>query len=208
MANIDDAHLARLRDYWAQHRALPSYGGISELVGFKTKNAAVKLARRLIEASYLQPSPGGKLAPTARFFELPIVDSKIRAGKPDAVDAQVASEFLSLESVFVDVPSETVLVRVRGDSMRDAGVLDGDLAVVERSQTAQAGQFVAAVADDEFTVKELRYEGRQAVLVPHNPECAIIRPKHSLQIFGVVRGILRKYRSKPARHRSMAGAST
>lgn len=206
--NVDAEHLARLRDYWAQQRSMPSYAGISDLLGFKTKNAAVKLGDRLVAAGYLRRTPGGKLAPAERFFELPMVDAKLRAGQPDVIEAQERAEVTTLESVLIDVPSETVLIRVKGDSMRDAGVLDGDLAIVQRAPTAQAGEFVAAIADDAFTVKELRYEGRQAVLVPHNPECAIIRPRHSLQIFGVVRGILRKYRSKPAGHRRMAGAST
>ena len=59
---------------------------------------------------------------------------------------------MTLDSFLVEMPSRTVLIRVKGDSMRDAGILDGDLAVVERAETARSGQLVVAVSDDEFTL--------------------------------------------------------
>lgn len=193
--NVDNSYLARLRDHFAQHGALPSYAGIGVVVGFKGKTAAVRLGKRLMDAGYLRSVPGGKLAPTERFFELPMFDSPVRAGAPDAVQGQEPGDQMSLATYLTDTPSKTVLIRVRGDSMVDAGVLDGDLAVVERSRGAVQGQFVVAVVDGDFTLKELRFEGNQPVLMPHNRRYAPIRPKQDLEIFGVVRGIVRRYRS-------------
>lgn len=206
--NTDAAHLSRLRDHYARHGAIPSYAGIGEVVGFKAKNAAVKLGRRLTEAGYLKVAPGGKLAPTPRFFELPVVEGRVRAGAPEAVAEQFAAELVTLDAFLVEVPSKTVLVRVKGDSMRDAGILDGDLAVVERAETARSGQLVVAVTDNEFTLKELRYEGDLPVLVPHNPQFAIIRPTKTLQIFGIVRAIVRRYAGVRLHLQRIAGAST
>lgn len=206
--NADASHLARLRDHYARHGAMPSYAGIGTVVGFKTKNAAVKLAQRLTKAGYLKPAPGGKLAPTDRFFELPVVEGRVRAGVPETVAGQLSAELATLDSFLVEVPSKTVLIQVKGDSMLDAGILDGDLAVVERAETAKAGQFVVAVSDDEFTLKELRYEGNQPVLVPHNRQYAIIRPTKSLQIFGIVRGTVRRYPGAWPPVQRIAGAST
>lgn len=206
-SNVDASHLGLLRDHYARHGAIPSYAGIREVVGFKAKNAAVKLAQRLAAAGYLKPAPGGKLAPTERFFELPMAQMKVRAGAPEAIEAQLAAELVTLDSFLVEVPSRTVLIRVKGDSMRDAGVLDGDLAIVERTDSAAAGQFVVAIADDEFTLKELRYEGTCPILVPHNPDHDIIRPAVALQIFGVVRGIVRRYCSGSPRQRELPGGS-
>lgn len=206
--NSDATHLARLRDHYARHGAMPSYAGIGAVVGFTTKNAAVKLAQRLAKAGYLKPAPGGKLAPTERFFELPLVAGQVRAGVPETVGGQVSAEVATLESFLVEVPSKTVLIQVKGDSMLDAGILDGDLAVVERAETAKPGQFVVAVSDDEFTLKELRYEGNQPVLVPHNRQYAIIRPTQSLQIFGIVRGTVRRYPGARPQVQHIAGAST
>ena len=191
-ANLDDRHLARLRDHYARHGTLPSYAGIGELVGFKAKNAAVKLASRLTVAGYLRPAPGGKLAPTARFFELPVFDSPVPAGMAVSVQSQEPSELVTIDSYLIDAPSKTVLLRVKGDSMQGAGVLDGDLAVVERSSNATAGELIIAVIDGEFTLKELGYEGEQPVLIPHNDRFPLLRPERDLEIFGIVRGIVRR----------------
>lgn len=192
LANLDDRHLARLRDYYARHGTLPSYAGIGEVVGFKAKNAAVKLAGRLTEAGFLRSAPGGKLAPTARFFEVPLFDSPVQAGSPVAIAALEPSELVTIDGYLIDAPSKTVLLRVKGDSMQDAGVLDGDLAVVERSQSASAGQFVVAIVDGAFSFKELGYEGEQPILIPHNDAYPRIKPSRDLEIFGIVRGIVRK----------------
>ena len=191
-ANLDDRYLARLRDHYARHGTLPSYAGIGQLVGFKAKNAAVKLASRLTVAGYLRTAPGGKLAPTARFFELPLFDSPVQAGLADSISGQDAGELVTIDSYLIEAPSKTVLLRVKGDSMQDAGVLDGDLAVVERSQGASAGEFIIAVVDGDFTLKELGFDGEQPVLIPHNDRYPLIRPERDLEIFGVVRGIVRK----------------
>jgi SOS-response transcriptional repressor LexA len=191
-ANLDDQHLVRLRDYYARHGALPSYARIGEVVGFKAKNAAVKLAARLTDAGYLRSAPGGKLAPTARFFELPLFDSPVQAGAAVTIPGQEAGELMTIDSYLIEAPSKTVLLRIKGDSMQDAGVLDGDLAVVERSRSASAGEFIVAVVDGEFTVKELGYESEQPILIPHNDSYPCIRPESDLEIFGIVRGIVRK----------------
>ncbi len=190
--NHDDRHLARLRDHYARHGALPSYAGIGEVVGFKAKNAAVKLGARLTQAGFLRSAPGGKLVPTARFFELPLFDSPVQAGATVTVPGQEVRELVAIDSYLIDAPSKTVLLRVNGDSMQDAGMLDGDLAVVERSQSADAGEFIVAVIDGAFTLKEFGYEGEQPVLIPHNDSYPRIRPKRDLEIFGIVRGIVRK----------------
>ena len=197
-ANIDPEHLAKLRDHFARYGALPSYAGISEVVGFSGKTGAVKLAKRLSEAGFLRTATRGKLAPTDRFFALPLLDTPIRAGLPEAVDDQVAAEDVTLSSYLVDLPSQSVLVPVRGNSMIDAGVRDGDLAVVERTPTARSGDFVVAIVDGEFTLKELRVEGRVQALYPHNADFLPIHAKNAFQIFGIVRGIVRRYRTLTA----------
>lgn len=196
--NSDSAYLGQLRDHYARHGALPSYAGISEVVGFRAKTAAVKLAQRLTAAGFLRNAPGGKLAPADRFFELPLADVPVRAGSAETIDGQVGAELVTLDSFLIDSPSTTVLVRVKGDSMIEAGVLDGDLAVVDRAKTAQAGEFIVAVVDGEFTFKQLRIEAGQPFLQPHNAKLSAVHPKSTLEVFGVVRGIVRRYRQSAA----------
>lgn len=206
--NNDETHLNRLRDHFAISRCLPSYAGISCLVGFKAKNAAVLLVRRLSVAGYVKIVDGGKVVPLRRFFELPLMDMPVRAGVPEAIDPQTwTKETFTFEGFLFGKPSNSVVIRIRGDSMRDAGIFDGDLAVVERSQTAHAGQFVVANVDGEFTLKELKYENQRPVLMPHNPTYSPIYPKADLSIFGIVQGIVRNYgATKPMQVTSITGA--
>lgn len=198
--NLDSQHLSRLRDHYAKHGTLPSYAGMGVMLGFRAKNAAVKLAERLSAQGYLRSAPGGKWAPTDRFFELPLFDTPVRAGLADAIEGQMATELVTIESHLIESPSSTVLIRVKGDSMKDAGIFDGDLAIVDRAFEASPSAFIVAVVDGEFTLKELQYKGKSVVLIPHNADFEPIRPSGSLEIYGVVRGIVRKFKSGPARY--------
>ncbi|MBA3058842.1 MAG: umuDC operon-like protein [Gammaproteobacteria bacterium] len=192
--NNDESHLKLLRDQFAVNQCIPSYAGISRLVGFKTKNAAVLLIRRLSDAGYFKIVDGGKVVPLRRFFELPLINMSIRAGEPDSIDPQTwTQDTFTLEGFLFGKPSNSVVIRVKGDSMCDAGIFDGDFAVVERSQTAYGGQFVIANVNGEFTLKELKYENQRPVLMAHNSKYPPIHPKTDLTIFGIVQGIVRNY---------------
>lgn len=208
--NNDGTHLKRLRDHFAANQCMPSYAGISRLVGFKTKNAAVLLVRRLSNAGYFKIVDGGKVVPLRRFFELPLMDSHVRAGVPDAIDPQTwTTETFTFDGFLCGKPSNSVVIRVKGDSMCDAGIFDGDFAVVERSQTARNGQFVVADVNGEFTLKELAYENQRPVLMAHNPKYPPIHPKTELTIFGIVQGIVRNYGAmKPMQVLSTTGVKT
>lgn len=186
----DRRHLARLQDHFARFGVLPSYAGISELVGFRSKASAVKLVGRLRAEGYLRSSPGGRLAPDERFFER-ILATDVKAGAPD-LSQETASEALTLDRYLIEKPSETVLVRVKGDSMRDAGILHGDLVVVERQIEARPGDFVVALVDEALTLKEFDLLEGRAVLRPHNPDFRTIHPATDLEILGVVTGVVRK----------------
>jgi len=87
-----------------------------------------------------------------------------------------------------------VLVPVTGDSMIEAGIHPGDVAVVERGAPARPGDRVVAVIDNELTLKTLAVEDGEAVLRPANPAYPVLRPGERLDIFGVVVGLIRNYR--------------
>jgi repressor LexA len=77
--------------------------------------------------------------------------------------------------------------------MIDAGINDGDIAVVDRGLAGKPGDFVVAIVDNEFTLKELATERGSFVLRPHNKAFPVIRPRGSLEIYGVLVGIVRRY---------------
>ena len=78
--------------------------------------------------------------------------------------------------------------------MIDAGIHDGDIAVVEERHSANVGDIVVAIVDNDFTLKTLDKECGNLILRPANPAYPVIRPKDTLEIFGVLVGLIRKYR--------------
>ena len=188
----DARHLAKLQDFYARHRVLPAYSTMGELLGLRSKSSVAALIERLKRAGFLETAPDRRLKPTARFFQRPRVDS-VRAGLPHAV-AEGNPEGLTLDEYLIERPSRTVLITVKGDSMVEAGIREGDIVVVERRSTAEVGDIVVAIVDDEFTLKFLDRDGGGFFLKPANPAYGPIRPAGSLEIYGVVVGLVRKYR--------------
>lgn len=187
----DRSYLARLQDYYAQHRALPSYASIGALLGLKSKSSVAALVARLKIAGYLEATPDRRLAPTKRFFARPLASVPVRAGLPEAVEDDEA-DAVTIDDYLIERPSQTVLVRVRGDSMIDAGIFEGDLVVVEKRPAAQKGDIVVAIVDGQFTLKRLDLEQGRFVLRAENPAYPVIRPEGALEIFGVMVGLVRK----------------
>ncbi len=126
----DRSYLTALQDYYARHHALPSYASIGNLLGLRSKSSVAALVARLKLAGFVASTPDRRLAPTRRFFERPLADSPVHAGLPNPID-DAPTDALTLDDYLIERPSQTVLVRVKGDSMQDAGILDGDLVVAE-----------------------------------------------------------------------------
>jgi repressor LexA len=130
--------------------------------------------------------------PDERPTRLPLVGT-IAAGRP--IEAIEEREVLDLEELFVS-PHQTFVLRVRGDSMIDDRICDGDYVVAEKRQTARDGETVVALLDNgEATLKRFYRERDGVRLEAANPNYQPIRTKH-LQIQGVVVGVVRKYRGK------------
>jgi len=191
-ATNDHEHLATLQGYYAEHRVLPSYARLMSLLGFASKSAVKKVLERLENAGMLERTLDGDWAPSERFFERAIATQPVPAGTPISADADI-HEQISIDRFLIDQPAKTVLIRVKGDSMVDAGIRHGDLAVVERKTEASQGDIVVAVVDDEFTLKTLARDKDGYHLLPANPNYSVIRPNGKLEIFGVLVGLVRRY---------------
>ena len=191
MAN-DGQHLARLQDYYARHRVLPSYARIGALVGLNSKASVAGLVLRLKAEGFVESTPDRRLKPGKRFFERTVAES-VQAGLPTAVP-DTAPDTITIDEHLISHPSKTVLIKVKGDSMIDAGIYPGDTVVVEKRGSANVGDIVVAILDNEFTLKRFEREKGRIVLRPQNKAYPVIRPKGDVEIFGVVVGQFRKYR--------------
>lgn len=191
--SLDPAYLEKLQDYYAEHKVIPSYSVLAGLWGISAKSWVSECVKRFEEAGYLDWTPDKQLKPGARFFERRLADSTVQAGLPNPAISD-GYDLITIDDYVVRVPSRTSLVRVKGDSMIDAGILDGDLLVVEVQPNANVGEVVVAIVDNEFTVKYLARERSEFVLKPANKAYPVIRPRGRLEIFGVMAGLVRRTR--------------
>ena len=190
----DSEYLEKLQDYYAEHKVIPSYSVLATLWGISAKSWVSECVRRFEEAGFLDWTPDKQLKPGRRFFERRVADAPVQAGLPNPAVAEGYDFVSSLDEMLVRVPSKTVLVRVKGDSMIEAGIHEGDHLVVEKQPHANVGEIVVAIVDNEFTVKYLEREKGTYVLKPANRAYPVIRPRGRLEIFGVVAGLARRTR--------------
>lgn len=124
---------------------------------------------------------------------LPLFASPVHAGFPSPADDFIEQQ-LNLHDLLVTRPAATYFLRVVGDSMRDAGIVPGDVLVVDRSLPALHGDIVIASLDGEFTVKRLEKNGGRVRLLAENEHYApiVMHPENELQIWGVVTYVIHK----------------
>lgn len=189
----------------------PSQTEIAKAFGFKGVRAAQyhldaleaagaieRLPGRARGIRVLQPPvpPQGELSLpqlTSEAVRLPVL-GRVAAGTP--IGADIGSDDYVLLDRNVFFPSPDYLLKVKGDSMRDEGIFDGDLIGVHRTRDARSGQIVVARIDDEITVKLLRIGKERILLLPRNPDYAPIEvaPDQDFSIEGLYCGLVRPNR--------------
>lgn len=183
--------------YLDQHERTPTLREISEILGLSSHSSAQDYVDALVRKGALERSPhhrGLRLphrsrAPAA--ISLPLV-GRVAAGSPILAVENIEAH----HGVDADLfrPRADYLLRVVGLSMRDAGILDGDLIAVHRSASADNGRIVVARLDDEVTVKQLEQRQGRVRLLPANPDFDPIEVdprRHSFAIEGLYVGLIR-----------------
>lgn len=127
-------------------------------------------------------------------LRLPLVAAKVEAGFPSPADDHLECS-LDLNEKLVCHPSATFFARAKGESMRDAGINDGALLVIDRSITPSDGHIVVAMLDGQFTIKRLRKRNGRVFLEAHNPAFSSIEMngEQELVIWGVVKSAINEF---------------
>lgn len=158
----------------------PTRNEVSKHFGFRSPNAAESHLRALEHKGMIRIEAGrsrGITLTTLSSSNLPATNSlrtplplvgRVAAGSPILAQENIENEYRVEPGLFSARPH--YLLRVEGSSMRDAGILDGDLLAVHRTPEAQNGQVVVARLDDEVTVKRFKRKGHLVSLLPENPE--------------------------------------
>jgi repressor LexA len=192
-----------IRDFIEDAGMPPTRAEIATKLGFRSANAAEEHLRALQRKGSIELLPG-----TSRGIRLkdvlkeqiglPLV-GKVAAGNPILAEEHIEDHIQIDPAMFNPVPH--YLLRVEGMSMKDAGILDGDLVAVHRTPEVRSRQIVVARLDDEVTVKRYRQEGRIVWLLPENEDFSPIKvdlDEQHLLIEGVVVGLLRN--GMPLKH--------
>lgn len=192
----------------------PTRAEIAQELGFRSANAAEEHLQALARKGAIEIAPGtsrgirlrdripgqggqGKqlALPHAALMQLslPLV-GRVAAGSPILAQEHIEANYTVDPSLFRARPD--YLLKVRGMSMRDAGIMDGDLLAVRKADTAKNGQIVVARLGDEVTVKRYRKSGSTIELLPENPDFEPIRVQGTREDFaleGLAVGLLRAW---------------
>lgn len=190
-----------IREFQRKRGYTPSLSDLAVAFGVRSKNAIAKVVGALVREGHLEKDPKGRIkivelledavSQAAASLSLPLF-GPIAAGFAAPAEEQ-AEEMVTLDDYLVRDKSNTFLLRVRGDSMIDAGIHEGDLVIVERGAEPRVGDIVVGVLDGEFTLKRLKRDKGKYYLQAENQRYPDLYALEELKTAGVVRGVMRKY---------------
>jgi len=188
-----------IREFQVKRGYSPSLSDLALAFGVRSKNAIAKVVNALLREKQLEKDPKGRI----KILEMPETHERpqpmvlplfgpIAAGFATAAEEQ-AEELVGVEDYLVRDRARTFLLRVKGDSMINAGIVEGDIVVVERGKEPKVNEIVVGILDGEFTLKRLKKDKGKFYLQAENPNYPDMYALEELQVAGVVRGVMRKY---------------
>lgn len=202
-AGKSKSYLTKLKSFYRKNKRMPSYGEIATMLNFKSKFAALYQANKWIKAGIIQRDKAGKLIPGKQFQLLKVLGT-IKAGWPSPAEEENA-DTISLDDWLIENKEGSYMLKVSGDSMIDAGIMPGDMVIIDRGRQAKNGDIVVAEVDGEWTVKYFVREGgaggragvpgkgAKVSLRAANRNYGPIVAREELKVAGVVRAVVRKY---------------
>lgn len=177
--------------FYHKHKRMPSYREIMALTGYKTTSAVAYFVQKLVDEGVVDKDKQGHLIPKRLHMEIPFV-GLVQAGFPSPAEEEL-SDTMSLDDYLIENKEATYLMRAKGESMIEAGIMEGDMLLVERTDKAKPGMIVIALVDGERTIKYLRQTRGAYFLEPANKKFKPLYPENELRIEAVVKAVIRKY---------------
>ncbi|MEK9497758.1 transcriptional repressor LexA [Photorhabdus sp. P32] len=182
-----------VRDHISQTGMPPTRAEIAARLGFRSPNAAEEHLKALARKGVIEIVAGASRGIRLLFEEsgLPLI-GRVAAGEPLLAQEHIESHYQVDPALFK--PSADFLLRVSGMSMKDVGIMDGDLLAVHKTQDVHNGQIIVARIEDEVTVKRFKQTGNRVELLAENPEfkpIVVDLREQSLTIEGLAVGVIR-----------------
>ena len=186
-----DEYKHQLVAFYEKHRRLPGYKEIMAFTGFRSKNAVFKLISKLEGDGVVRKDARGRLSPGNFGGGIRLL-GLVEAGFPSAAEEELL-DTIDFDEFLTPNKESSYILKVKGDSMIEAGIQPGDMVIVERRQSYKPGQIVIAMVDSDYTMKYLRQKDGKYYLEPANAKYKPIYPKESFNIEAVVTAVVRKY---------------
>lgn len=181
-----------VNSFYAERKRMPSYSEMLNMFGFRSKNAVFKRVSAMVKAGFLEKDKTGRILPK-KLRSMVNVLGFVKAGFPSPAEEEL-QDVMSLDEYLISSPQSTYLLKVDGDSMIEAGIMPGDLVLVQKNIQPKQNDIVVASVDKEWTLKYFSKKGNVVTLLSGNKKYPPITPKQELLIAGVVIANVRKYR--------------
>lgn len=181
----------KLLSFYTRENRMPTYTEMMQLFGFKSKNAVARLVEKFIDAGLVAKDHLGRLVALEALNAIPMLGS-VKAGFPSDVTEEL-SDTVNIDQLLTPHKENTYMLTVDGDSMIDAHIANGDMVLVEKTNTARDGDIVIANVDGEFTMKYFKKEGSKVWLLPANKDFKPIYPTQYLNVIAIVKAVIRTY---------------
>ncbi len=183
--------LEKLKAFYHSRRRMPSYAELTKLFGYKSKSATYYAVEKLIDSGAVSRDKSGRLIPKNLDTEIKVL-GLVEAGFPSPAEEELV-DTMSLDDYLIKNKEASYILRVKGDSMEDAGIFEGDMVIVERGKAPKNGDIVIAQVDGEYTIKYYRHDGKKIYLEPANKKYKPIYPTTELKVDAIVKAVIRKY---------------
>ena len=189
----------KIISFYRENKRMPVYTEIMKLVGFKSKNAVSKLIDKLIDEGVLDKDSSGHLIPNKLVGEVPLL-GLVEAGFPTIAEEGLL-DTLNIDDYLIRDKDSSYLLKVKGESMIDAGIQEGDMVIAEKvnsegkagKREVRDGDIVIALVDGGWTMKYYRNRLGKVYLEPANKNFKNIYPEQGLEVAAIVKGVIRKY---------------
>jgi SOS regulatory protein LexA len=180
-----------IRSFFSGERRMPTYKEMLDLLGVRSKSVVHYWMEKLCAEGALARDAKGFLRPVGPAPGIPVAGA-VAAGYPSPAEEELR-DIISIDEYLITRPESSFLVKVNGDSMTGAGIMDGDMVIVEKGREPKNGDIVLAEVDGEWTMKYFVRKGKEIVLEAANRKYPTIRPKNELRLGGIVTAVIRKY---------------
>ena len=188
----------KIISFYKQNKRMPVYTEIMKLLGFKSKNAVAKVIDKLITEGVLDKDSSGHIIPNKLIGEIPLL-GLVEAGFPTVAE-EIDLDMINIDDYLIKDKESTYMLEVKGESMIDAGIHEGDMVIAEKvssegkgKKEVRDGDIVIALVDGGWTMKYYRNRLGKVYLEPANKNFSNIYPETELEIAAIVKGVIRKY---------------